>query len=103
MELTISSLPTQRDVACEIQALRCIAGIHNERMPPLNYWEIIADNLKKAGWRCGCISSTDHEGQQFWVVAATREDAGRFIVHAHDMPTAFVKLHAAIHRQLELG
>jgi hypothetical protein len=32
MELTISSLPTQRDVACEIQTLRCIAGIRNERM-----------------------------------------------------------------------
>ena len=46
---------------------------------------------------------TDHEGRQFWVVAAEREDAGRFIVHAHDMPTAFLELHAAIHRQLELG
>jgi hypothetical protein len=69
----------------------------------VKHWEIITDNLKKAGWRCGCISSTDHEGRQFWVVAAEREDAGRFIVHAHDMPTAFVELHAAIHRQLELG
>ena len=25
-----------------------------------------------------CISSTDHNGRQFWVVAAAREDAGRF-------------------------
>ena len=31
----------------------------------------------------------DHEGRQFWVVAAERSDAGRFIVHAHDMPAAF--------------
>ena len=31
-------------------------------------WEIITDNLRKSGWRCGCISSTDHEGCQFWVV-----------------------------------
>jgi hypothetical protein len=30
-------------------------------------WEIIADNLSKAGWSWGCISSTDHEGRQFWV------------------------------------
>ena len=30
-------------------------------------------------------------------------NAGWFIVHAHDMPTAFVELHAAIHRQVELG
>jgi hypothetical protein len=66
-------------------------------------WEIIADNLKKTGWCCGCISSTDHEGRQFWVVAAEREDAGRFFVHAHDMPTAFLELQAAIHGQLELG
>ena len=32
-----------------------------------------------------------------------RNDAGRFIVHAEDMPTAFLELHEAIHRQLELG
>src|ERR1043166_7879182 len=45
------------------------------------YWEIIADNLKKADWCCACISNTDHKGRQFWIVAAEREDAGRFIVH----------------------
>jgi hypothetical protein len=36
----------------------------------VKYWDLIADNLKKAGWNCGSISSTDHEGGQFWVVAA---------------------------------
>jgi hypothetical protein len=69
----------------------------------MNYWEIIADNLKKAGWKFGCISSTDHEGRQFWVVAAEREDAGRFIVHADEMLIAFLELRAAIHRRFELG
>ena len=64
-------------------------------------WEIIADNLKKAGWNCGCISSTDHNGRQFWVVAAEREAAGRFIVRAEEMRTAFLELHAAIHRRFE--
>jgi hypothetical protein len=64
-------------------------------------WKIIADNLKKAGWRSGCISSTDHEGRQFWVAAAEREDAGRFIVHADEMRTAFLELQAAIHRRFE--
>ena len=29
------------------------------------------------------------KGRQFWVVAAEREDAGRFIVHAYEMLTAF--------------
>jgi hypothetical protein len=37
----------------------------------------VADNLSKAGWSWGCVSSTDHEGRQFWVVAAEREDARR--------------------------
>ena len=35
----------------------------------MKYLEVIADNLKKAGWRCGYVSSTGHEGRQFWVVA----------------------------------
>jgi hypothetical protein len=67
------------------------------------YWETIRDNLTKAGWKCGCISSTDHKGRQFWVVAAEREDAGRFIVQADEMRTAFLELQTAIHRQLKIG
>ena len=31
-----------------------------------------------------CISSTDRHGRQFWVVAAERGDAGRFIVHSDE-------------------
>ena len=40
----------------------------------MKYWEIIADNLSNAGWGCGSFSTTDHNGRQFWVVAAGRED-----------------------------
>ncbi len=58
----------------------------------MKYWELIADNLRKAGWNCGCISITDHEGRQFWVAAAEREDIGRFIVHADETLTAFLEL-----------
>jgi hypothetical protein len=36
-------------------------------------------------------------------VAAEREDAGRFIVHADEVVTAFMELEAAIDHQLELG
>ena len=46
----------------------------------VKYWETIADNLSKAGWNCSCLSSTDHDGGQFWVAAAEHEDAGHFIV-----------------------
>jgi hypothetical protein len=69
----------------------------------MKYWEIIIENLRNAGWNCDSISSTDRNGRQFWVVAAEREDAGRFIVHAHDIPTAFVELEAAIHAYAELS
>jgi hypothetical protein len=62
----------------------------------VKYWEIIADSLKKAGWNCGCISSTDHEGRQFWVAAAEREDAGRFIVNSDQELPAFLELESAI-------
>jgi hypothetical protein len=60
------------------------------------YWEIIAHNLSKAGWNCGCISSTDHKGQQFWVVAAERDGAGRFTVRADEKLTASLELERAI-------
>jgi len=59
-------------------------------------WEILLENLRNAGWNCGCISSTDHEERQFWVVAAERSDAGRFIVHADQELPAFLELEAAI-------
>jgi hypothetical protein len=67
----------------------------------VKYWQIVRDNLRKAGWNCGCISSTDHKGRKFWVVAAQRSDAGRFIVHTDDILTGFLELHAAIDRQFE--
>jgi hypothetical protein len=62
----------------------------------VKYSEIIANNLNKAGWTVGCISSTRHDGRQFWVVAAERKDAGRFIVHADDKHSAFVELERAV-------
>ena len=31
---------------------------------PVKYWEIIADNLKKAGWSLGWVSAVDSEGEQ---------------------------------------
>jgi hypothetical protein len=59
-------------------------------------WEIIAENLRKAGWRCGCMTTTDGKGRLIWVVAAEREDAGRFIVHADQELPAFLELESAI-------
>jgi len=46
----------------------------------------------------GFISSTDHQGRQFWVVAAERSDAGRFIVLSDEKLTALLELESAIWR-----
>jgi hypothetical protein len=69
----------------------------------VKYWEIIADNLNKAGWSCGCVSRTDDDGRQFWVVAAERETGGRFIARADQMLTAFLELQSAIRARGELS
>jgi hypothetical protein len=39
--------------------------------------ETIADNLSKAGWSWGCVSTINSNGQTIWIADAHRED-GRF-------------------------
>ena len=55
-------------------------------------WEIIADNLSKAGWSWGCVSAVDSSGRTIWIVDAHRDDGKRFIVHADEKLTAFWSL-----------
>ena len=62
----------------------------------MKYWQIIIKNLRNAGWNCGSISSTDRNGRQFWVVAAEREDAGRFTVNSDQELPALLELESAI-------
>ena len=62
----------------------------------LKYWEIIADNLSKAGFSWGCVSAVDLEGQTVWIVDAHR-DGKRFTVRAEEILTAFMELERAIH------
>jgi hypothetical protein len=59
-------------------------------------WEIIADNLSKAGWSWGCVSAVDSNGRTIWITDAHRDDGKRFVVHADEKLTAFVELEAAI-------
>jgi hypothetical protein len=42
----------------------------------MKYWEIIADNLKKAGWSWGCVSAIDSNGRTIWI-ADTHRGNGR--------------------------
>jgi hypothetical protein len=60
------------------------------------YWEVIADNLSKAGWSWGCVATVDREGRTIWIVDAHRDDGKRFVVHADDKFTAFLELERAI-------
>jgi hypothetical protein len=41
----------------------------------MKYWEIIADNLSKAGWSWGCIAAVDRDGRIIWVADAHRDKA----------------------------
>jgi len=64
----------------------------------MKYWEIIADNLSKAGWSWGCVSALDCEGRTIWIVDAHRDDGKRFVVRTDELLTAFVELKSAIQR-----
>jgi hypothetical protein len=68
----------------------------------VKYWEIIADNLSKAGWSWGCVSGVDSRGRTIFVADAHRDDGKRFVVHADEKLTAFVELKSAI-RAARLG
>jgi hypothetical protein len=59
---------------------------------PMKFWEIIADNLSKAGWRWGCVSSVDSNGQTIWIADAHRDNGKRFIVRADEKLRAFLEL-----------
>jgi hypothetical protein len=64
----------------------------------MKHWEIIADNLSKAGWSWGCVSRLDCEGRTIWIADAHRGDGKRFIVRADEERTAFLELESAINQ-----
>ena len=55
----------------------------------VKYWEIIADNLGKAGWSWGCVSAVDLKGRTIWIADAHCGDGRRYIVRADQKLTAF--------------
>jgi hypothetical protein len=59
-------------------------------------WEVIAENLSKAGWSWGCVATVDREGRTIFVADAHGGDGKRFVVHADDKFTAFLELERAI-------
>jgi hypothetical protein len=59
-------------------------------------WEIIADNLSKAGWSWSCASALDLQGRTIWITDAHRGDGKRFVVRADEKLSAFLELERAI-------
>jgi len=64
----------------------------------MKYWEIIADNLSKAGWSWGCVSAVDSDGRTIWIIAAHRDNGKRLVARAEEKLTAFVELESATGR-----
>jgi hypothetical protein len=62
----------------------------------VKYWELIADNLSKAGWSWGCVSAVDDQSRTIWIANAHRGTGPRFVVRADEKLTAFMELVAAI-------
>jgi hypothetical protein len=63
------------------------------------HWEIIANNLSKAGWSWGCVPAVDSHGRTIWIADAHRGDGKRFVVRADEKLTAFIELESAIRRR----
>src|SRR4029077_6580479 len=60
----------------------------------MKYWEIIADNLKKAGWSLGYVSAVDSNGRTMWIADAYRDGSVSLCERMKKL-RAFVELEAA--------
>jgi hypothetical protein len=69
--------------------LATVRALWQSRRTEIRYWEIIGDNLSKAGWSWGCVAAVTIEGRIIWVADAHRDDGKRFVVHADEKLTVF--------------
>jgi alpha-beta hydrolase superfamily lysophospholipase len=58
-------------------------------------WEVISDNLSKAGWSWSCVSAIESSERRIWIADAHRGDGERYVAHADEKLTAFLELEAA--------
>src|SRR5438034_10317379 len=74
-------------------AVLCCTGIADSGiMPPMKYWEIVADKLSAAGWSWGYCSAVTPDGWR-WIVDAHRQRRG-YVLHSDELLTAFLELNA---------
>ena len=76
--------------------LIAVCRTKGQNPPQIKYWEIIADNLSKAGWSWGGVSTLDLEGRTMWIADAHRDDGNRSIVRADEKLSAFLELERAV-------
>jgi hypothetical protein len=87
----------QREIYKKNHDVTCNDGRQDCRLSAqMKYWEIIADNLSKAGWSWGCVSAIDSNGRTIWIADAHRGDGKRFVVRADENLTAFVELESVM-------
>jgi hypothetical protein len=81
-------------------AFECVEPVWRSKeaecSPGVKYWEIIADNLSKAGFSWGCVSAVDRDARTIWIADAHRDDGKRFVAQAEEKLTAFLELESAI-------
>jgi hypothetical protein len=65
----------------------------------VKFWEVIADNLSKAGWNSGCVATVDREGRTIFVADAHRGDGRRLVVHPDEKLTAFLGLQSSLRQE----
>jgi hypothetical protein len=73
-----------------------VIALQRGTIHPVRYWELIADNLSKAGWSWGCVATVDREGRTIFVADAHHGDGQRFVVHADERLIAFLELEAGV-------
>jgi hypothetical protein len=69
----------------------------------MKYWEVIADNLSKAGLSLGYVTVIDCRGRTIWIADAHRDDGKRFVRRADEKLTAVLELEAAVTTCSELA
>jgi len=69
----------------------------------MKFWEIIADNLSKAGWSWGCVATVDSNGQTIFVADAHRDNGKRFVVRSEKKLTAFLELQRVTRESLRFS
>ena len=78
------------DISIANQRQRSVGLADSGIMPPMKYWEVIADKLSAAGWSWGYCSAVTRDGWRW--IADTHRDGRRCIVHSDELLSVFLEL-----------